>query len=114
MKRMLILLMFVLGMSINGFAQSETSVFETIKNEVINKVKEAPAGTIYGIIKSTPEKYVVNTPLGEYNIKKNTDGSFECLGITAKIISKKGNVYVVDSSLGKFKINTKKCTITKL
>lgn len=115
MKKILIValaLMIVIGVS--GFAQSEKSAspIEVIKEMIINNLNTAPSGTVYGIVESTPEKYVVNTPLGEYDVTKKNNG-FECMGVYAKLVSHKGSSYKIDSSLGTFTINTKKCTIVK-
>ena len=112
---MLMLITFVLGMSVSGFAQSDVNgALEIIKQEIINRVSEAPVNTVYGLVESTNEKYVVNTPFGKYDIKKNQDGSLEAFGLKAKLESKRGHIYVVNSSIGRFKIDTKKCTITKI
>lgn len=114
MKKLIFSLTLVLGISVNGFAQSvKRADVEKVKNEVVNNVKQTPQGTVYGVIKSTPQEYVVKTPLGTYNVEKK-NGGFSFMGLFAKVESKKGSVYIVNSSLGKFKIDIKKCTITKL
>lgn len=107
------LLVFVLGTSMSGLAQSEKSAFESVVEQISNKVAKAQSGTTYGIVESTPEKYVVNTPIGKYEVKKN-NGTFSCLGLWAKLESSRKNEYVVNSSLGRYRINLKKCTVTKL
>ena len=48
-----------------------------------------------------------------YDVEKK-NGGYSFLGMFAKIESKKGNVYIVDSSLGKFKVDVNKCSISKL
>lgn len=106
--------MFTLGVSINGFAQSENSAVKELVTKVSNNVNSASKGTVYGVIETTKEYYLINTPLGEYHIDRNKDGSFSFMGIKIKLISSNRNVYILESSLGKFKIDIKKGTITKL
>lgn len=109
------LLMFVLGTSMSGFAQSEKSAIETTIEQVSNKMKEAPSGTKYGIVKSTPEKYVVNTPIGEYDVKKEAKNEYSIFGIRIKVQTvKKNSIYIFDTSLGKFKLNLNKVSLIKL
>ena len=103
----------MLGVSLNGFAQSEKSAVNETIETVVNKIKEASPGTTYGLIKETKEEAVVNTPIGEYHITKK-DGWYSFMGFTAKIESHSRNIYIINTSFGKFKINIKKCTITKL
>lgn len=115
-KKCFMIAAFLLCMSINGFAQNDnnlSSKIEYVIEKLSNIVKDSPKGTTYGVIENTPEKYVVNTPIGKYNITKE-NGGFTFMGMFAKIESQKGNIYIVDSTLGKFRIDTKKCTIEKL
>ena len=122
MKRNFILILFLMFIANIGFAQSVKSAdnnngdvtsVEQVVSQVSNKILEAPASTTYGVVENTPEKYVVNTPFGKYDVEKK-NGGYSFLGIFAKIESKKGNVYIVDSSLGKFKVDINKCSISKL
>lgn len=116
MKKIIFILVFILGISISGFAQTTKSadMVANVTKEVSNEVKNAPSGTTYGLVGSDTENYVVNTPLGTYKVKKEGKNSISFMGITANLVSKKGNVYIIESSLGKFKINTNKCTVVKL
>lgn len=122
MKKLFIVLVLITVIGISGFAQSVRSAEKTEKNvssveatinQVVNNILKAPASTTYGVVENTPEKYVVNTPLGKYDVEKK-NGGYSFLGMFAKIESKKGNVYIVDSSLGKFKVDVNKCSISKL
>ena len=122
MKKLFIILLLITVIGISGFAQSvksaksenkEITSVENVISQVSNNILEAPASTTYGVIESTPEKYVVNTPLGKYDVEKK-NGGYSFMGMFAKIESKKGNVYIVDSSLGKFKVDVNKCSISKL
>ena len=120
-KFLTLVLILVAVIGISGFAQSEKSAtpmevaktpIEVVKDMIIENVNAAPSGTVYGIVESTSEKYVVNTPVGKYDVEKK-NGGFECLGVYAKVVSHKGSSYKIESSLGTFTINTKKCTVVK-
>ena len=122
MKKLFIALVLITVIGISGFAQSVRSAEKTEKsvssveatiNQMVDNILKAPASTTYGVVENTPEKYVVNTPLGKYDVEKK-NGGYSFLGMFAKIESKKGNVYIVDSSLGKFKVDVNKCSISKL
>ena len=108
----LFVLMLVAAMGVSGFAQSEKSAFEAVVNACKKNAKDAPSGTVFGIVERTPQKYVVNTPIGEYDVEKQ-GGGLSFMGIYAKLRSRKGSVYTVESSLGDYVINLKKCTIVK-
>jgi hypothetical protein len=115
-KVLFLALALVALMGISGFALSEKSVSTPVETAIVTVEKslsEAPSGTTYGIVGSTPEKYVVNTPIGKYDVEKEKDGGFSCLGLHAKVVSHKGNNYVIDSSLGTFAINLNRCTVVK-
>lgn len=121
MKKNFILILFLMFVTNIGFAQSikdeknENDKITSIENvifQVFNKISEAPAFTTYGVVGNMPEKYVVNTPLGRYDVEKK-NGGYSFMGIFAKIESKKGNIYIINSSLGKFIIDVNKCSISK-
>lgn len=114
MKKLMIALMMVVATSTASFAKGGNDHVQTAAKEVAQKVKDAPSGTIYGVMEVTKSHVVVNTPLGRYNINKNKDGSFSFMGMTAKLVSAKNGVYNVRTSLGTFSVNTRKATITKL
>jgi hypothetical protein len=114
MKRIMIALMMVAMTSPASFAKGNGS--EQVKaaaKEVAQKVKDAPAGTTYGVAEVTKSHIVVNTPLGRYTVNKNSDGSLSFLGMTAKLVSAQNGIYKVKTSLGTFSVNTRKATITK-
>lgn len=111
-KIILSLLILAVAVGVSGFTQSEKSVIEAVQGVSKKNVYDAPSGTIYGVVESTSEKYVVNTPVGKYDVEKS-DGGFSCLGIYAKIQSHKGNIYNITSSLGDFEVDIQKCTIIK-
>ena len=105
--------MMVVATSTASFANVCDDQVKNAAKEVVQNVKNAPSGTTYGIVGVTENNIVVNTPLGRYTIKKNKDGSFSFLGITAKLISAKNGVYKVQTSFGTFNVNTSNATITK-
>ena len=113
MKKLFLTLMFVVATSISGFAQSEKSAFESWFTKITEIVKGEPKGTTYGIVEKTSEYYLVNTPIGKYKVTRK-NGGFEFMGVWAKIESKKGSVYVIKSTLGRFKIDLNKGQIIKL
>ena len=112
MKKVIIALMMVVATSTASFAKSNNAQ-ETIASEVTQSVKNAPSGTKYGIVKSTKDNFVVSTPLGNYTVNKNSDGSFSFMGVTAKLLSAKNGVYKIQTSLGTFNVNTNTATVTK-
>lgn len=79
---------------------------------VAEQVKQAPSGTVYGVVENTKHHIVVNTPFGKYTIEKK-DGGVSFMGMSAKLVSAKNGVYQVKSSLSNFSVNTRKVTITK-
>jgi hypothetical protein len=111
-KFLTLVLILVAVIGISGFAQSEKSAFEAVVEACKKNATDAPSGTVFGIVESTPQKYVVNTPIGKYDVEKQ-NGGFSFMGIYAKLRSRKGSVYTVESSLGDYVINLKKCTIVK-
>ena len=114
MKKLMIMLLMVVATSTASFAKDSNDNVQTAAKEVVQKVKDAPSGTTYGVVKVTKSHIVVNTPLGRYNINKNEDGSFSFMGMTAKLVAAKNGVYKVKTSLGTFNINMRKATATKL
>ena len=114
MKKLMIALLMVVATSTASFAKGSNYNVQTAAKDVVQKVKDAPSGTTYGVVEVTKSHIVVNTPpLGSYNINKNKDGSFSFMGMTAKLVSAKNGVYKVKTSLGTFNINMRKATVTK-
>lgn len=112
MKKIMISLMMVVAATTTCFAKSnKTDVANAVKN-VAEQVKQAPSGTVYGVVENTKHHIVVNTPFGKYTIEKK-DGGVSFMGMSAKLVSAKNGVYQVKSSLGNFSVNTRKGTITK-
>lgn len=112
MKKIMISLMMVVAVTTTSFAKSnDTDVANAVKS-VVEQVKQAPTGTVYGVVENTKHHIIVATPFGKYTIEKK-DGGVSFMGMLAKLVSAKNGVYQVKSSLGNFSVNTRKGTITK-
>ena len=112
MKKIMISLLMVVAATTTSFAKSNnTDVANDVKG-VAEQVKNAPSGTVYGVVENTKSHIVVSTPLGRYTIEKK-DGGISFMGMTAKVVSGKNGVYQVKTSLGDFSVNTRKGTVTK-
>lgn len=96
---------------VNVSAQND-SVKKIIKQTelVVDSMKP---NEIYGIVSKSKTSCTVNTPFGKFDIEKE-NGKYSFMGMWGRIKSKKGSIYIIESSLGQFKIDTKKCTIIKL
>ena len=112
MKKIMISLMMVVTVTITSFAKSNNTDVANAVKSVAEQVKQAPSGTVYGVVENTKHHIVVNTPFGKYTIEKKY-GGVSFMGKSAKLVSAKNGVYQVKSSLGNFSVNTRKGTITK-
>lgn len=112
MKKIMISLMMVVAVTTTSFAKSNNTDVANAVKSVADQVKQAPSGTVYGVVENTKHHIVVNTPFGKYTIEKK-DGGVSFMGMSAKLVSAKNGVYQVKSSLGNFSVNTRKVTITK-
>lgn len=108
----MISLMMVVAVTTTSFAKSNNTDVANAVKSVAELVKQAPSGTVYGVVENTKYHIVVKTPFGKYTIEKK-DGGVSFMGISAKLVSAKNGVYQVKSSLGNFSVNTRKGTITK-
>ncbi len=113
MKKVLMMAVFMCATLSISADRSFKDFVEEAFAEITEMVKQAPASVVYGVTKSTPQSLTVNTPLGEYDVQKE-NGGYRFLGLFVKFLSKKGDTYTVDSSVGKFKVDVKNCTITKV
>ena len=109
MKKAIICVSLVIGL----YSFTRAISIEEVINESAQMVKQDPSGTVYGVTGKVGSTYVVSTPLGKLDIKQEADGAYSCLGMRAKIESRKGSKYTVSTSIGDFDIDTKKCTATK-
>ena len=112
MKKIMISLMMVVAATTTSFAKSNNTEVTNAAKNVAEQIKQAPSGTVYGVVENTKHHIIVATPFGKYTLEKK-DGGISFMGISAKLVSAKNGVYKVKSSLGNFTVNTKKKTITK-
>lgn len=106
-------LMMVAATSTASFAKVNNEQTKAVVKEVAQAVKDAPAGTTYGVVEANKQHIVFNTPLGRITVNKNDDGTYSCMGMNAKVLSAKNRVYKIQTSLGTFSVNTRKGTVTK-
>ena len=112
MKKIMISLMMIVAAATTSFAKSNNTDVANAVKSVAEQVKQAPSGTVYGVVDNTKHHIIVATPFGKYTIEKK-DGGVSFMGISAKLVSANNGVYQVKSSLGNFSVNTRKGTITK-
>ena len=108
----MISLMMVVAATTTSFAKSNNTEATNAAKNVAEQIKQAPSGTVYGVVENTKLHIIVATPFGKYTLEKK-DGGISFMGISAKLVSAKNGVYKVKSSLGNFTVNAKKGTITK-
>mgnify|MGYP000980672511 FL=1 len=113
MKKVMFALMMVAATSTASFAKVNNEQTKAVVKEVAQAVKDAPAGTTYGVAEANKQHIVFNTPFGRITVNKNNDGSYSCMGMNAKVLSAKNRVYKIQTSLGTFSVNTRKGTVTK-
>ena len=113
MKKVMFALMMVAATSTASFAKVNNEQTKAVVKEVAQAVKDAPAGTTYGVVEANKQHIVFNTPFGRITVNKNDDGSYSCMGMNAKLLSVKNRVYKIQTSLGTFSVNTRKGTVTK-
>lgn len=113
MKKVMFALMMVAATSTASFAKVNNEQTKAVVKEVAQAVKDAPAGTTYGVVEANKQHIVLNTPFGRITINRNDDGSYSCMGMNAKLLSAKNRVYKIQTSLGTFSVNTRKGTVTK-
>ncbi len=112
MKKIMISLMMVVAATTTSFAKSHNTEVTNAAKNVAEQIKQAPSGTVYGVVENTKHHIIVATPFGKYTLEKK-DGGISFMEISAKLVSAKNGVYKVKSSLGNFTVNAKKGTITK-
>ena len=113
MKKVMFALMMVAATSTASFAKVNNTQAKAVVKEVAQAIKDAPAGTTYGVAEANKRRIVFNTPFGRITVNKNDDGTYSCMGMNAKLLSAKNRVYKIQTSLGTFSVNTRKGTVTK-
>ena len=112
MKKIVISLMMVVAATKTSFAKGNNTEVTNAAKNVAEQIKQAPSGTVYGVVENTKHHIIVATPFGKYTIEKK-DGGISFMGISAKLVSAKNGVYKVKLSLGNFTVNAKKGTVVK-
>ena len=112
MKKAIFALMMVAATSTASFAKVNNTQAQAAVKQA-QAVKDAPAGTTYGVAEANKQQIVLNTPFGRITVNKNDDGTYSCMGMNAKLLSAKNRVYKIQTSLGTFSVNARKGTVTK-
>ena len=94
MKKIMISLMMVAAVTTTCFAKSNNTEVANAVKSVADQVKQAPSGTVYGVVENTKHHITVATPFGKYTIEKK-------------------DIYKVKTSLGNFTLNAGKGTVVK-
>lgn len=102
-----------LMMSLSLSAKNNDNTLESAKKQVVEQVQKAPQGTTWGVTAVTKDHVVVTSPFGRHTIACK-DGTYSFMGITARVTSTKNGIVKVTTNFGKFAINTRKLTVTKL
>ena len=112
MKKIMISLMMIVAAATTSFAKSNNTDVANAVKSVAERVKQAPSGTVYGVVDNTKRHITVATPFGRYTIEKK-DGGISFMGMSAKLVSSKNGIYKVKTSLGNFLVNTRKGAVVK-
>lgn len=96
-----------------GNVNNNDATLKTTLQDLKQKIAGAPSGTTYGVVGRKNGNIVVNTPLGKYTIERSGDGSYSFMGMKAKLLSARNGVYTMKTSLGTWRVDTRKCTVTK-
>ena len=66
MKKIMILLMMIVAAATTSFAKSNNTDVANAVKSVAEQVKQAPSGTVYGVVDNTKHHIIVAIPLGKY------------------------------------------------
>ena len=111
MKKVMFALMMVAATSTASFAKVNNMQAKAVVKEVAQAVKDAPAGTTYGLVEANKQNTSCSTPPSAAS--PSTKTTYSCMGMNAKVLSAKNRVYKIQTSLGTFSVNTRKGTVTK-
>ena len=80
MKKIMISLMMVVAATTTSFAKSNNTDVANAVKSVAEQVKQAPSGTVYGVVENTKHHIVVNTPLESTPLRRRMAASvlWEC------------------------------------
>ena len=112
MKKIMISLMMIVAAATTSFAKSNNTDVANAVKSVAEQVKQAPSGTVYGVVDNTKHHIIVATPFGKYTIEKK-DAGISFMGMSAKLVSSKNGIYKVKTTLGNFTVTARKGSITK-
>ena len=112
MKKIMISLMMIVAAATTSFAKSNNTDVANAVKSVAEQVKQAPSGTVYGVVDNTKCHIIVATPFGKYTIEKK-DAGVSFMGMSAKLVSSKNGIYKVKTTLGNFTVTARKGSITK-
>ena len=108
----MISLMMVVAATTTCFAKSNNIEATNAAKNVAEQIKQAPYGTVYGVVENTKRHIIVATPFGKYTIEKK-DGGVSFMGMSAMLVSSKNGIYKVKTYLGNFTVNARKGTVIK-
>lgn len=89
-----------------------TPNLETAARQAVEKVQSAPRDTTYGITEIKKDHITITSPFGRHRIECK-DGTYSFMGMSVKVRSAKNGVYRLQTSLGNFRVDTRKATVTK-
>ena len=70
----MISLMMIVAVTTTSFAKSNNTDVANAVKSVAEQVKQAPSGTVYGVVDNTKRHIIVATPFGKYTIEKKYGG----------------------------------------
>lgn len=104
--------MMVVAATTTSFAKSNNTEVTNAAKNIAEQIKQAPSGTVYGVVENTKHHIIVATPFGKYTIEKK-DGGVSFMGMSAMLVSSKNGIYKVKTYLGNFTVNARKGTVIK-
>ena len=99
MKKVMFALMMVAATSTASFAKVNNTQAKAVVKEVAQAVKDAPAGTTYGVVEANKQHIVLNTPFGRITVNKNDDGTYSCTAERRR--AKRRKSFFMVSSVGR-------------
>ena len=80
MKKIMISLMMIVAAATTSFAKSNNTDVANAVKSVAEQVKQAPSGTVYGVVENTKHHIIVATPSESTPLRRRTAASalWEC------------------------------------